>query len=145
MIRVLLILLILSEFIFTPIGYPQNFAPRGATFDKYQAFLNFISTLKPSMLINNLLNNKSGNTTDTSDFYINEEQKEWFLKHLEKREELAKIIKIIYKVITFKKFFKFFILMVLLFFLPVFNSNEPVYDKYALSDDSYDLTNFISE
>jgi hypothetical protein len=97
------------------------------------------------MMINNLLNIKNGNSSDTSDFYVNDEQKEWFLSHLAKREELARVVKTIYKVIAFKKFFKFFILMLLLFFLPVFNSKEPVYHEHALSDDSYDLTNFISK
>lgn len=146
MIRFFLIFLIINEFISTPNGNHHSFNPRGLTLDKLQDLFNFVSTLKPSMLVNNLLNIKSGNSSDTSDFYINEEQKEWFLSHLEKREELAKVVKIIYKVIAFKKFVKFFILMLLLFFLPVLNSNGPVYNEHALKDEnSYDVTNFISE
>lgn len=135
MIRFFLILLIINESLVIH-SFDKN--PRS----KFSAFMDFIKYLKPSSLVNLFESDKSTNMTD---FYVNEEQKEWFLNHLAKREELAKIVKKIYIIITFKKMFKFFLLMIILFFLPVFNSDGPVYDINAANDDSiYDVTSFLS-
>lgn len=132
--------MLLILFIFSQFNTVQTF---GNFQNKFSQIFEFFRHLKPSAFVNNLLTNQ--NVTNLSDFYETEEQKNWFLNHLAKREELAKAIKKIYIIISLKKVFKFFLLMVLMFFLPVLNSNEPVYNENLTDDYSYDLTNFISK
>lgn len=133
MIKILLIFLLINQFI--TVNSFEN---------KFSKFFEFLKHLKPSALVNNIIS--SQNVTDMSDFYETDEQKNWFFNHLAKREELAKTVNKIYVIIALKKVFKFFLLMIFMFFLPVLNSNGPVYDEHALTDEnSYDLTSFISK
>lgn len=104
--------------------------------------LDVFESLKPSWLLNKI---KGSNEADMSDYYVTEEQKEWFYSHLAKREELAGVVKKIYKIITLKKVFKFMLIMILLFFLPVFHSNGPDYVNYHERNGDYDIMSFFSE
>lgn len=76
---------------------------------------------------------------------IDKEQQQWILDRLATRNDLIRILKTIFKIITFKKIAKFFIITGFLFFYPVLNKNQIERETILTTDDDFDFYAYISE
>lgn len=131
--RVILVLLIFKTFIVESYDI-KDFIPVENMKQKYSSILNLLSVLtNPNITRYNFHE------------MIGKDQQKFLLDQFATRNDLTRILKVIFKLITFKKITKFFIIIGFLFFLPVMNSHERNSETILTERDDLDLYSFISK
>lgn len=129
----LLIFLILFESFFVQSYDINDITSMDSVKQKILPVLNLIKFFKSNMTNQN--------------FYeiVDEDQQKWILDKLATRNDLIRILKTIFKIITFKKIAKFFVITGFLFFIPVMNHNQ-LNSSYVLNEsDDLDFYAYISK
>ncbi|CAG9804540.1 unnamed protein product [Chironomus riparius] len=131
--RVILVLLIFKTFIVESYDI-KDFIPVENMKQKYSSILNLLSVLtNPNITRHNFHE------------MIGKDQQKFLLDQFATRNDLTRILKVIFKLITFKKITKFFIIIGFLFFLPVMNSHERNSETILTERDDLDLYSFINK
>lgn len=131
--RLILVLLIFKTFIVESYDI-KDFIPVENLKQKYSSFINLLSVLtNPNVTRHNFHE------------MISKDQQKFLLDQFASRNDLTRILKTIFKLITFKKITKFFIIIGFLFFLPVMNTHVRNPETIIKEGDDLDLYSYISK
>ena len=130
--RLILVLLIFKTFIVESYDV-KDFFPLADMKHKFGSILNLLSVLtNPNVTRHNFHE------------MISKDQQKFLLDQFASRNDLTRILKVIFKLITFKKIAKFFIIIGFLFFLPVMNTHVRNSETILVEGDDLDLYAYIS-